>query len=239
MRGLLDERETATLTGEVTAALRGAFGGIGTDTDPGGTGGIRGDYLPLSVDRAPLSQSLIADDPRLFQGSAALLGGPTVPTVPIATCFTSNAGWHTDQGPDVGGVKFLAHLERRTAGSGALRVIPGSHDPGFAARVRAYWSGDPALQGFGPSRVVIASPPRQYGDGDDRRVQAADTKRCLPQVAGALDRPQERLQPGDELDLVGLALPEHVQDVVLRPDRQRARAKPGAQAGRVSGSPDA
>jgi len=148
VQGLLDGRETAALTGEVTAALGDAFGGIGTDTDPQGTGGIRGDYLPLSVDRTPLSQSLIADDPRLFQGSAALLGGPTVPTAPIATCFTSNAGWHTDQGPDVGGVKFLAHLERRTAGSGALRVIPGSHEAGLAARVRAYWSRDPALQGF-------------------------------------------------------------------------------------------
>ncbi len=117
MRGLLNEAETATLTREVTAALTDAFGGIGTDTDPAGAGGIRGHYLPLSVDRTPLSQSLMADDPRLFQGSAALLGHPTVPTAPIATCFTSNAGWHTDQGPRVGGVKFLAHLQRRTGGS--------------------------------------------------------------------------------------------------------------------------
>jgi Phytanoyl-CoA dioxygenase (PhyH) len=148
VRGLLDEAETATLTREVTAALSDAFGGIGTDTDPEGLGGIRGDYLPLSVDRAPLSQWLMADDPRLFQSSAALLGHPTVPTAPIATCFTSNAGWHTDQGPQVGGVKFLAHLQRRTAGTGALRVVPGSHDPTFAERVRGYWSRDPALQGF-------------------------------------------------------------------------------------------
>ncbi len=81
-------------------------------------------------------------------GSAALLGHPTVPTAPIATCFTSNAGWHTDQGPRVGGVKFLAHLQRRTVGTGALRVVPGSHDPAFAERVRGFWSRDPALQGF-------------------------------------------------------------------------------------------
>ena len=148
LRRLLDDSETAALTTEVTAALGDAFGAIGTDTDPEVTGGIRGDYLPLSVDRTPLSQALIADDPRLFQGSAALLGQPTVPTMPIATCFTSNAGWHTDQGPDVGGVKFLAHLERRIAGTGALRVVPGSHDPAFGERVRGYWSRDPARQGF-------------------------------------------------------------------------------------------
>lgn len=81
-----------------------------------------GDYLPLSVDRAPFSRALIADDPRLFQGSTALLGRPSVPTRPIATCFTGQSTpWHTDQGPDIGGAKFLVHLERRTAETGAVR----------------------------------------------------------------------------------------------------------------------
>ena len=71
--GLLDADETVGLAGEVTDALTEAFGAIGTDTDPDGTGGIRGDYLPLSVDRTPISQALIADDQRLFQGAADLL----------------------------------------------------------------------------------------------------------------------------------------------------------------------
>jgi hypothetical protein len=147
-RGLLDESETAQLTAEVRTSLISAYGGLGTDHDPAGTGGIRGDYLPLSVDAAPLSQALIADDPRLYQGSVELTGGPTVPTVPIATCFTTNAGWHNDDGTDVGGVKFLAHLEPRRPDTGALRVIPGSHDPGFADRLRQYGRLDPAMQGF-------------------------------------------------------------------------------------------
>jgi hypothetical protein len=148
LRGLLHQREIVALTEEVTTSLTAAFGGLGTDTDPDHTGGIRGDYLPLTVDSAPLSQALLADDPRLCQGAADLLGGPVVPTPPIATCFTSNAGWHTDQGPDIGGVKYLAHLQSRTAVDGALRVLPGSHDPGFAARLRAYRGADPAMQGF-------------------------------------------------------------------------------------------
>jgi hypothetical protein len=164
LRGLLDDGETAALTDEVTTALGDAFGGIGTDTDPEGTGGIRGDYLPLSVDRAPLSQALIADDLRLFQGSAALVGGPTVPTAPVVTCFTGNAGWHTDQGPDVGGVRFLAHLPPRTAASGALRVISGSHQPGVAQRVRTYWSQDPALQGFNGWPVPAVALETEPGD---------------------------------------------------------------------------
>lgn len=148
LRGLFTDTEARTLKAEVAVALTEAFGGLGTDDDNHGTGGIRGDYLPLALDRTPFSQALIADEPRLFQGSAELLGQTTVPTVPIATCFTSNAGWHNDHGPDVAGVKFLAYLEARTADTGALRVLPGSHSADYAARLDAYWTQDPAASGF-------------------------------------------------------------------------------------------
>jgi len=42
-RALLGADEVAALTAEVTVALTDAFGGVGTDTDPGASGGIRGD----------------------------------------------------------------------------------------------------------------------------------------------------------------------------------------------------
>ena len=161
---LLDEGETAQLSAEVTSALTDAYGDVGTDDDLDGTGGIRGDYLPLSVDRAPLSQALIADDPRLFQGSVALLGAPTVPRAPIATCFTSNAGWHSDDGTGAGGLKFLAHLEPRRAATGGLLVIPGSHDSSFGAKVQGYSSQDPALQGFAPWPVPAIALETEPGD---------------------------------------------------------------------------
>lgn len=161
-RGLFTDDETRTLEAEVVASLTEAFGGVGTDADPDGTGGIRGDYLPLALDRTPLSQALIADDGRLFQGSAELLGRTTVPTVPIATCFTSNAGWHDDHGPDLVGLKFLVHLEPRTAETGALRVLPGSHTDDYRSRLRHYWSQDPAASGFEgwpvPEVVLETSP---------------------------------------------------------------------------------
>jgi hypothetical protein len=147
VRGLLDGGEVEALTAEVVGSLTAAFGGLGADTDPDRAGGIRGDYLPLASDRTPVSQALIADDPRLFQGSAELLGRPTVPTLPIATCFTSNASWHRDHG-SLGGVKFLTYLEPRRADTGALRVLPGSHTDGFHSVLRSYWSQDPASSGF-------------------------------------------------------------------------------------------
>jgi hypothetical protein len=62
LRGLFSQPEMAALRDEVTSALTDAFGQLGTEPDQ--TGGISGDYLPLAVDRAPFSQSLIADDER-------------------------------------------------------------------------------------------------------------------------------------------------------------------------------
>lgn len=161
--GLFTADEITRLHAEVTTELRAAFGGIGTSPDE--TGGIPGDYLPLAVDRAPFCQALIADDPRLFQGAAELCGAMVVPTPGVATCFTgSETPWHTDQGPDIGGVKFLVHLEPRTAATGALRVVPGSHEPGLARRPASYWAVDPGRQGFPAWPVPAVVLETQPGD---------------------------------------------------------------------------
>ncbi len=144
LRGVLDPTEVAALGSEV----RGAFGSGA------------GEYLPLTVDRAPVSQSLIADDPRLFQGAADLLGTLVVPTPPIATRVTGDGYWHTNVGPDVPGVTFLVPLSP----GGALRVIPGSHDPGFAVRLRSYLGADPGGQGYRPWPVPHVAPEAEPGD---------------------------------------------------------------------------
>jgi Phytanoyl-CoA dioxygenase (PhyH) len=156
---LLSLDEAATLRAEVADALADAFG---PDTERADLGGISGDYLPLAVNRAPFSLSLIADDPRTFLASAELAGVATVPTIGIATRFTGDSRWHTGQGPDVGGVTFWADLEPRAAGSGALRVIPGSHLPDFERQLWAYCSVEPATSGFEgwqwPHVVLPTSP---------------------------------------------------------------------------------
>jgi hypothetical protein len=146
LRGLLSPAEAVTLREEVTSALVDAFGKIAAEPDD--LGGISGDYLPLAANRAPFSLALIADDPRTFQSSAELLGGPTVPSIGIATCFTGDSTWHTRMGPDIGGVTFWADLEPRTAATGALRLIPGSHLPDFERKLREYCAVEPATSGF-------------------------------------------------------------------------------------------
>jgi Phytanoyl-CoA dioxygenase (PhyH) len=144
--GLLTPDETATLRAEVTAAIADAFGPVRAEPDH--LGGISGDYLPLASERAPFTLSLIADDRRTFGASAELLGVPTVPSIGIATRFRGDSTWHTRQGPDVGGVTFWADLEPRTAETGALRVIPGSHLPEFERCLWEYCGAEPATSGF-------------------------------------------------------------------------------------------
>ncbi len=158
--GLLSPAEAQALRAEVTNALVDAFGVLGTEPDD--LGGISGDYLPLSVDRAPFSQSLIADDRRTFGQSAELLGRPTVPSVGTATCFTGDSGWHTRLGPALDAVTFWVDLEPRTAATGALRLIPGSHLPEFERRLCEYGAAEPATSGFESwdwPHVVIETEP--------------------------------------------------------------------------------
>lgn len=160
LRGLLSQSEATALREEVTDALTDAFGTLGREPDD--LGGISGDYLPLAANRAPFSQSLIADDARTFQASAELLGGPTVPSVGIATCFTGDSTWHARQAAVLGGVTFWADLEPRTAQTGALRLIPGSHLPDFASRICEYRRAEPAISGFEHwewPHVVIETEP--------------------------------------------------------------------------------
>ncbi len=160
LRGLLSRAEADTLSQEVSSALADAFGQIAAE--PGDQGGISGGYLPLAASRAPFSLSLIADDPRTFQSSADLLGGLTVPSAGVATCLTGDSAWHTRQGPDIGGVTFWADLGPRTAGTGARRLIPGSHLPGFESRLWEYRAAEPAASGFGHwewPHVVVETQP--------------------------------------------------------------------------------
>ena len=75
----------------------------------------------------PVSTSLVCDDPRLIDTAEQLLGGPVIPQCPEGVLYFAEAGWHTDDGIGVRGVKSAAYFGELTAGTGALRLVPGSH----------------------------------------------------------------------------------------------------------------
>src|SRR6266481_4424485 len=134
LRGFLADRGAA-LRAEVDAAIRDAYAAT---YDQRVIDGISGHYLPVASRLTPVSTSLVCDDPRLIDAAEQLLGGPVIPECPEGVLYFSEAGWHTDDGIGVRGVKFAAYFGELTADNGALRLVPGSHHPEQNARLAAY-----------------------------------------------------------------------------------------------------
>ncbi len=134
LRGYLADR-VSMLCAEVDAAIRDAYAAT---YDERLIDGISGHYLPMAAQLTPVSASLVADDPRLIGAAQQLLGGPVIPECPEGVLYFAEAGWHTDDGIGVRGVKFAVYFDELTAGNGALRLVPGSHLPEQNARLAAY-----------------------------------------------------------------------------------------------------
>jgi Phytanoyl-CoA dioxygenase (PhyH) len=134
LRGHLADRIRA-LRAEADAAIRDAYAAT---YDERVFDGISGHYLPMASRLTPVSASLVCDDPRLIDAAEQLLGGPVIPECPEGVLYFSEAGWRTDDGIGVRGLKFAAYFDQLTAGTGALRLVPGSHHSEQNARLAAY-----------------------------------------------------------------------------------------------------
>ena len=134
LRGYLADRVSA-LRAEADAAIRDAYAAT---YDVRVIDGISGHYLPIASRLTPVSTSLVCDDLRLIDAAERLLGGPVIPECPEGVLYFSEAGWHTDDGIGVRGVKFAAYFDDLTGDTGALRLVPGSHHPEQNARLAAY-----------------------------------------------------------------------------------------------------
>jgi ectoine hydroxylase-related dioxygenase (phytanoyl-CoA dioxygenase family) len=110
----------------VDAAIRDAYA---TTYDERVIDEISGHYLPMASRLTPVSTSLVCDDPRFIDAAEQLLGGQVIPECPEGVLYFAEAGWHTDDGIGVRGVKFAAYFYQLTAETGALRLVPGSHHP--------------------------------------------------------------------------------------------------------------
>ena len=134
LRGYLADRVNA-LRVEAGAAIRDAYAAT---YDERVIDGISGHYLPMASRLTPVSASLVCDDPRLIGAAEQLLGGPVIPECPEGVLYFFEAGWHTDDGIGVPGVKFAAYFGELSAGTGALRLVPGSHHPEQNTRLAGY-----------------------------------------------------------------------------------------------------
>jgi hypothetical protein len=202
LRGMLADRVTA-LRAETDAAIRDAYAAT---YDERVIDGISGHYLPMAARLTPVSASLACDDPRFIDAAEQLLGGPVIPECPEGVLYFAEAGWHTDDGIGVRGVKFAAYFDQLTAETGALRLLPGSQHPGQYARLAAYQRRQPPVRTGAEAATYPASVPGYVaatvpGDviafdlhtwhasfgGRDRLAWTAVYQRC-PETAAERDR---------------------------------------------------
>jgi hypothetical protein len=152
----LSQRETIALGREFDDALRDAFGAHYHQRPS--RGGIEGHYLPM-MSRHRTSTSLgLVEDPRFLGAARRLLKGPVLPTYAEGILLFGQAGFHDDDGTGSTGVKFVAYLEPLAASTGALRLMPGSHHPDFAASLKGWERRHPALDAQGLRRQLGGVP---------------------------------------------------------------------------------
>jgi hypothetical protein len=134
LRRQLDPATVERLTSETATAFRDAFGPR-FDERPV-RGGIGGHYLPvMSGALTPVSVEVVA---HLHAVARRFLGAEALPGPAEAILLFGEAPWHDDTGLDVTAVRFAAYLDRLEAGSGALRLLPGSHRHPYREAARAF-----------------------------------------------------------------------------------------------------
>jgi Phytanoyl-CoA dioxygenase (PhyH) len=89
--------------------------------------------------------------------AASLLGGPVIPTRAKAVRYRDSTAWHQDSTLPVASVGVAAYLESLDAGSGALRVIPGSHHPEFTDALLALGISGMSAEDV-VSHVIVTEP---------------------------------------------------------------------------------
>jgi hypothetical protein len=180
LRGFLSDR-AGVLRAETDAAVRDAYAAT---YDQRVIDGISGHYLPVASRRTPVSASLVCDDPRLIDAAEQLLGGPVIPECPEGVLYFFEAGWHTDDGTGVRGVKFAAYFDELTAASGALRLVPGSHHPEQNTRLAAYRDRQPPIRDDTGFAAYQACFPGYVADTSPGDVIAFDLHTWHASVGG-------------------------------------------------------
>ena len=96
-------------------------------------------WTPMLHPRTPLYASLL-EDKRFCSVAEQLYGDDVIGIGTDANRYVGDTRWHPDHGPDPDqdcyGIKFAFYLDPVDATSGALRLIPGSHNRVFHDQIR-------------------------------------------------------------------------------------------------------
>jgi hypothetical protein len=117
---------------------------------------VSGRYLPMMCEHTPVSLALLD---RFMAPAAQLLGRPVLPLRAKGVLYFGSAAWHRDSDHPVASVGFATYLEPLRADNGALRVLPGSHRPEYAAALQRHLAAHPGLTVDELPGVALASEP--------------------------------------------------------------------------------
>ncbi|MFI7449653.1 phytanoyl-CoA dioxygenase family protein [Nonomuraea sp. NPDC049714] len=165
VRGLLEPGEVNALREEVQQALSSSYDFRRRPLDfATGTAGL---YLPMVGPATPLSRALLADS-RFLGVAGTLLRSQVVPKPAKGILYRDASPWHCDSADErLRAVKAVAYLDPLAASTGALQVLPGSHQFEQAGRLARYRDRWPAREPVFDERdeagrwpgVVLATNP--------------------------------------------------------------------------------
>jgi hypothetical protein len=109
-------------------------------------------YLPMMSALTPRSVELFR---RLAPVAERVLGTPVLPVRAKAVEYHGGSRWHRDSELALPSVGLACYLEQLTAGTGALRVRPGSHLAGGPDADAAAAAGGPLALDTEPGDVIV------------------------------------------------------------------------------------
>jgi hypothetical protein len=106
----------------------------------------------------------LGDDPRFADVAAQLLGKEAICIGIAGNYYVGDTRWHSDsRSLDYSGVKFTVYLDPLGATSGALRVIPGSHQEPLWSQSKMTMDTEPVF-GVQPNEMPAYAFDSQPGD---------------------------------------------------------------------------
>ena len=110
------------------------------------------------------SLAALGDDPRFADVAAQLLGKEAICIGIAGNYYVGDTRWHSDsRSLDYSGVKFTIYLDPLGATSGALRVIPGSHQEPLWSQSKMTMDTEPVF-GVQPNEMPAYAFDSQPGD---------------------------------------------------------------------------
>jgi hypothetical protein len=118
---------------------------------PAGKGTVSLQYVPMMCERTPASLELAR---ALASVAEELLRRRVLSGRAKGTTYFGDTSWHRDSELDIASLGCIAYLDRLTAATGALRILPLSHTNQTMELPAAGWKGGVAI-GSDPGDVIV------------------------------------------------------------------------------------